>query len=331
MAIVTPNMGLTAWDLGDDYYDYSSLANNWVAVDTHDHGPNRGQQIGTPGIKDNAITTPKIVDNAVTAPKIPNNTITQAKLTPNSVGSDEIIDGSVNTADIANGAITLPKIDPNIMPMGAVIAWYRPNSSFSVPPYWAVCDGRAWNDIPNGWYGVQGNIPDLRNRFILGAAEVGTGSDTGSPPSVGLSGGSHTRNLSHTHSIPSHSHGVTDHQHQIIADGAHTHGFVTDVWDTFGNKIGETVTNLNQRTTAVPTASGFRQSAYVPDRNRGAAIADNVNVDMQSKGLHAHGNWTAAAGAATNAVSGQVSGSSLSTAVDTRPQYVGLLYIMKVW
>lgn len=330
MAIVTPNMGLTAWDLGDDNYDYSELANNWVAVDTHDHGPNRGQQIGTPGIKDNAITTPKIVDNAVTAPKIPNNTISQAKLTFNSVGSNEIIDGSVNTNEIANGAVTLPKIDPNITPMGTVIAWYRPDSSYSIPNYWAVCDGRAWSNIPNGWYVDNGNIPDLRNRFILGAAETGTGSGIGSPPSIGLSGGSHTSNFSHAHSIPAHSHGVSAHQHQINADGTHAHGFVTDVWDANNNVIGQTVTNLMQRTTAVPTASGFRQSAYVPDRNRGAAIGDNVNVDMQPMGLHAHGNWTVAAGSTTDTVSGQVSGSSLST-VDTRPRYVGLLYIMKVW
>jgi hypothetical protein len=330
MAIITPNMGLTAWDLGDDHYDYSALANNWVALDTHDHGPNRGQQIGTPGIKDNAITTAKIVNNAVTAPKIPDNTISQAKLTPNSVGSNEIIDESVNTVDIANVAVTLPKLDPNIVPMGIVVAWYRPNSSYSIPNYWAVCDGRSWSNIPNGWYVNNGNIPDLRNRFVLGAAEVGTGGDVGSPPSIGLSGGSHTSNLSHAHSIPAHSHGVTAHQHQIIADGTHAHGFVTDVWNANNQKIGETVTNLHQRTTGVPTSQGFRQSAYVPDRNRNAAIGDNVNVNMQSMGNHAHGNWTAAAGAATDTVSGQVSGSSLGT-VDTRPRYVGLLYIMKVW
>jgi hypothetical protein len=316
--------------LGDDHYDYSELANNWAAVDTHDHGPNRGVQVGTPGIKDNAITTAKIVDNAVTRPKIPDNTINQAKLTINSVGSDEIIDGSVKTNEIANGAATLPKVDPNITPMGTVIAWYRPDSSYSIPQYWEVCDGRSWNNIPNGWYVDQGSIPDLRNRFILGATQFSGGSGTGSSPSIGLSGGSHTNNLGHSHSVPSHSHGVTNHQHQILPDGDHTHGFVTDVYDANNNVIGQTVTNLNQRTSGVPTSQGFRQTAYVPDRNRGGSISDNVNVNMQPKGVHTHNNWTAYSGAFTDTVQVLTSGSS-SGVVDNRPRYVGLLFIMKVW
>jgi hypothetical protein len=51
---------------------------------------------------------------------------------------------------------------------------------------------------------------------------------------------------------------------------------------------------------------------------------------MQTKGLHAHGNFTAPGGALTDTHPGATTGPSQST-VDTRPLYVGLLYIMKVW
>ena len=64
----------------------------------------------------------------------------------------------------------------------------------------------AVNDIPDGWALCDGtnNTPDLRNRFVIGA---------GNSYDVGTSGGSITKNFSHTHKGPSHTHSGPSHRH----------------------------------------------------------------------------------------------------------------------
>jgi len=70
-------------------------------------------QIGTSGIKDNAITTAKIVDSNVTSAKVADNAVTNAKVADNAVTTAKISDGAVATADIADGAINNAKVNTN--------------------------------------------------------------------------------------------------------------------------------------------------------------------------------------------------------------------------
>jgi len=70
-------------------------------------------QIGTSGIKDNAITTAKIVDSNVTSAKVADNAVTNAKVADNAVTTAKIVDGAVATADIADGAINNAKVNTN--------------------------------------------------------------------------------------------------------------------------------------------------------------------------------------------------------------------------
>jgi microcystin-dependent protein len=70
------------------------------------------------------------------------------------------------------------------IPKGGIIMW----SGAVVPTGWALCDG-------------QNGTPDLRNRFVVGAG-------TGSIYAIGATGGSTTKNLSHTHSETVHSHAI---------------------------------------------------------------------------------------------------------------------------
>lgn len=66
------------------------------------------------------------------------------------------------------------------------------------------------------------NVPDLRQRFLLGKAAAGTGS------ALGATGGA----IDHTHTGPSHTHtvpAIANHQHGVSAlqtteEGAHDHG-----------------------------------------------------------------------------------------------------------
>lgn len=327
MSFVTTNMGLIAWDVDGDPYDHSQLANNWNAVDNHDHTTGKGKQIPTAGITDSAITTPKIADGAVTAPKIPDGSIIQAKLAKPSVGTPELFDNAVTTAKIAAGAITADKLDPSTIPIGQCILWYRASPSIPLPGViWEHLDGRAWSSITNkmGVGGVQlntGNMPDTRNAFPLGAATSGTGSGPSSPPDIGQIGGSMTVDLAHVHGVAAHAHTVPDHVHGISLDGSHSHLFA----DSFGGfQVG------HQRTTANPISSGYRQSFYIPNLNPGAAIGDDVLAPMQAAGSHSHGGATLGSGAFGTTSNSSSTDSQLSASTDTRPKFVGFLILCRV-
>src|SRR4051812_11093597 len=228
----TPNMGLTAWDLGADSYDHSQLASNFSQIDLHNHTPGKGLQIPSGGLADNSVTSAKIAaDQVVPTTHIPDDSITQVSLAPDSVGNSELQDNAVGAANIINGSVTAGKLDPTIRPVGEVVMWYRADPSVLPPSGWEVMDGRAWSTITNklGAGGTQwntGNIPNMANKFPLGAALSGTGVTADLPPGIGGSGGLQERDLTHTHVMNAHTHTVTSHTHTISSDGTHDHGFI---------------------------------------------------------------------------------------------------------
>jgi hypothetical protein len=72
------------------------------------------------------------------------------------------------------------------VPIGAVIDWWRPNNTFPVPDGYDICDGSVVSDAQSPFNGE--TLPDLRDKFVRGAATVND---------IGQTGG--TEN--HTHSI----------------------------------------------------------------------------------------------------------------------------------
>lgn len=362
----TPNMSLVAWDQGLDDYDWDQLANNWVAVDQHDHSTGRGAKIPSGGIQDNAIITTKIQDGSVVQSKLADNSVGGPQIINNSVGTAEIADGAVTTPKIANGAVTSQKLDPNFLPLGTVIAWYRPSSTVTLPTGWEVADGRSWATVTNDWGVSTGNMPDLRNKFILGAATTGTGTIPSTPPDIGVAGGAHTRALSHTHTTQGHahahnhfvnnhshtigphqhtvphSHTVNPHSHGISPAGAHNHGL------SWRYNLTEVV---DHQTSSGSARYQTLWSSDMPQDGSGSGSLGGVSD-------HSHGGATATAGATTTTdapltsvnssyESGLTSSStsidstpatvvvdagdaSSSNAGDFRPAYVGLLYLLKV-
>lgn len=327
---ITTNMLLTIWDSDDDFFDGSQLAGNWTAVDVHNHTPGHGTLIPSGGLADGAITTAKIAADAVTPDKIPNNSITGSELANNAIATQHLTDASVTTPKIADGAVTPAKIAGDFLPIGFVGAWYRPNSSVPLPTGWEICDGRAWSTIINAWGVSTGNIPNLVNKFILGAALTGIGTDPASPPDIGASGGSHTRDFLHTHTVTNHSHTVDAHHHGISVDGAHKHRWLTTIWDGSNQPIGTTFVDGMQRGTAVPGSAGTRQSFYIPELNRNEYYGENVNAPMETVAGHSHGTITGDAGSNTSVATGVTTGNGLANSTDVRPAFVGLLYIMRV-
>lgn len=80
MALDTTNMGLRAWNLGSDNFDFNSLSNDWGLIDVHDHSAGKGVQIPTGGIANLAVTGPKIAAGAVDSTKLAAAAVNDAAL-----------------------------------------------------------------------------------------------------------------------------------------------------------------------------------------------------------------------------------------------------------
>lgn len=88
-----------------------------------------------------------------------------------------------------------------VMPRGAVIAWH--GTIVSIPAGWHLCDGTNV-----GGYGV---VPDLTDKFIMGAGDTFDPGDTGGSPSiVSAAEGGHLHTVGNTvlteAQLPPHEH-----------------------------------------------------------------------------------------------------------------------------
>lgn len=113
------------------------------------------------------------------------------------------------------GAITTAKAAA--VPLGALFPFYRPDISVSLPSDAVVADGSTLNDTQHDFGTGDVTIPDLRNRFILGAdpgkdvgesaADAGSvGADAASgAPGPQATGGTNAVVLTKDQ-IPSHTH-----------------------------------------------------------------------------------------------------------------------------
>jgi hypothetical protein len=304
---LTLNMGLTAWDQGDDPYDHGQLANNFQKIDTHDHASGNGTQIPSGGLKDRSVTTTKIALQAVTGAELSDNSVSNAKLQNNSVDDDKLATDAVTTDKIADNAVTADKIDPTFLPVGTVLMW---GLTDALPGGgWEIMDGRPWSSIPNAMGYTTGNIPDMTNRFPLGAALSGTGTGTTTPPVRNATGGSHSTDLSHTHAVSAHTHSIAN-------GGLHNHLFI--------NGNGE-LQDLHLHPVATPTAMtalGTKVAAFVGGYLIEPDSTGIYDVVMETTGSHNHGGATGSAGGGNT--------DSQLTTLDKRPRFTGLLFVMRV-
>ena len=327
-----------------------------------------GQEGGIPGTKisnDNALVSNQIEDGAIATVDIGDSQVTNAKLSSTAVTSSKIVDGTIATADIGDSQITNAKlageVSRQLIPIGAVIDWWRPDSSISVPSGFVVCSGGT---ITSGNHdfgtGASITVPDLRNKFILGAstaitegvaATVGAAgaseADPTKAPGISGKGGTNgVRDLTHTHTTYAHNHTLTMGATQVTfaspsatftgnALAAHGHYVSTGGG---GNGSVFYTTNYNGTasgiTGAAETASSkypFYQASLV---GAVAATAGTPSGSVSVSGGSVGGKAGPANGAgivngdndnATSAASANI------TAVhDFRPSYYGLLKIMKV-
>lgn len=221
--------------------------------------------------------------------------------------------------------------------IGQIIEWWRPASDVPVPSGWAICDGRqiagGAHDFPGSSAGVTITLPDHRNRYSLGAdtptgyrttAEgrsstlagsyvgegvvAGAGDAASLAPGVNSGAGSHFRNLQHSHTVNAHTHTGPSHTHAIASD-THWH-------------------NMN-----FPIAQRLGYS-FSPSNFNAKGLYLNVDVETAvsvQTDTHSHGGFTGSQGTGnTGPASSSGMDTQLSAAQDIRPQYVGVLKLMKV-
>jgi microcystin-dependent protein len=202
------------------------------------------------------------------------------------------INGVAKSVDgTANVAFT--GAETGAVPAGGIIMWS--GAVAAVPTGWFLCDGT------NG-------TPDLRGRFIAGAGGTYAPGTTGGADNVTLS----TANLpSHTHSFSATTGGQSnDHSHFLNLNtntaGAHNHTY--SVWFQASNSGGSRAAVRSE------ILSGLDQypTAFAGDH------AHNVQ-----------GNTAGTSSNHTHTVSGTTGATGSGTAVENRPSFYSLAYIMK--
>lgn len=144
----------------------------------------------------------------------------------------------------------------DLVPQGVIVMWSGALSN--IPSGWALCDGRRYqinattglNDtLTTG--GVQS--PDLRERFIVGAASTDNAAVTGTTAYAPGAGGNGNNFVTlNTTQIPPHTHTI-DHGHDV-SDPGHTHSISAGV---HGNEDGS-----NEYTIANDASGLATQTAY---------------------------------------------------------------------
>jgi microcystin-dependent protein len=200
--LTLPNLGLTQWPSPSDHFSYVELANNWKAIDDHDHTTGKGVQIPTGGLANLAVTLGKLASDSVDASKIVNG----------SVGSAELASGAVGTTQLADGSITVAKLASTILATLAPPGVVFPYGGSAAPSGFLLANGATVNRTTyaglfavygttyntGGEAGTDFRLPDLRGRVIVAA---GSGSGL-TPRSVGATGGEETHVLT-TGEVPS--------------------------------------------------------------------------------------------------------------------------------
>jgi hypothetical protein len=207
------------------------------------------------------------------------------------------IDTSLHGVDLRVTSVT-DAMRPSLVPMGFIGMWS--GSAASIPAGWHLCDGTS-------------GTPDLRDRFIVGAggayAPAATGGSTSQTPSVTVA--THALALSE---IPSHDHGFVDNGHSHAASGAdHSHGIA---WS-----YGQYLANIGP---------GFGVAGLVGGNSVTALGTPNATDGSGATGVSVSGSGSNISFGAQGSGAAHGHPGSTVSAIDVRPPYYALCFIMKI-
>ena len=189
------------------------------------------------------------------------------------------------------------------LPIGTIVA-YGGNSA---PSGWQICNGGTASSSALQTLLGQSNVPDLRDRFIIGAGNNYSRHNTGGSKDATLVSHSHTIN-NHTHSFSStHSHTFSSSTNNT---GSHTHNLLYN-HGAFGGSSGA-----------------------VTPRSGNTPVTPGISGRVSTEGGHAHSFSGTTAGGTASGTTGNPSntgtnsqGSSATNA--NLPPYYALIYIIK--
>ena len=184
-----------------------------------------------------------------------------------------------------------------------------------VPPGCIVMFAGTTGQIPAGWQLCNGTgetsngikVPNLRDRFIVGA---GSGYDPGK--TGGATSATSSSNGSHSHSVTvnsggSHSHTITVNSHTLTESQMPIHDH-----DITGNASSGADADSRLR-----KATGGHRGPYCKTEEAGSSQSHTHNASSNSTGSHTHTASSNSTGAHTHTVS-------------TLPPYYALAYIIKL-
>ena len=186
------------------------------------------------------------------------------------------------------------------VPTGTIIMY----GTTSAPSGWLLCDGQSTSGYPALAAIVGGNVPDLRDRFIVGA---------GNNYSQNARAGSNTVTLT-VADMPSHSHSTNSHNHSFSATTGNpnttltgTATYIAETWGSAGSASG------------IFGRNGGYSNYYTPSR-----VDSSPTGQLTIDATHTHN------------LSGNTGGSSPNTnndggggAHENRPPYHALTFIIK--
>ncbi|WP_025886444.1 phage tail protein [Asaia prunellae] len=228
------------------------------------------------------------------------------------------VSGDVLTSGVtASGYLKVAgkDVEEYLFPSGGIIAWS--GSATNIPAKWTLCDGS------NG-------TPDLRGRFIIGAAGAYTAGATG-----GAETGTTSLQGDHNHGAATWNGGGFTATVQTDTKGDHAHGGNTQPTHLTTDQLPSHVHNAPRSATAsVQTGTGTSVTLVeingVSEANgpytSATGSGEGHNHAIAADGAHQH-SVTVARGDHTHGIA---SDGTHSHTVATLPPYYALCYIMKL-
>lgn len=206
-------------------------------------------------------------------------------------------------------------------------SWSNPSSS-NTPPGGIIMYSGAWNFDDTGlgigslvgWALCNGNngTPNLSNKFVMGTTDSSSLNNTGGTNSYSLT----TNQLpSHDHTFVTASAGAHTHSLSINSAGSHTH---------CEGSAGSHTHNVWQAIKSGSVAYGSSYTAAVGSWgwNTSVSSAGSHTHSICSAGDHTHSGTASSAGAHTH--SGTTNSTGSGSAIDNRPSFIQLAFIMKL-
>jgi hypothetical protein len=210
------------------------------------------------------------------------------------------------------------------VPVGTIIQYLADTQNEALPADYEYCQGQilspSQHDMP-GSAGQNFTVPDLRNRFLIGADRTKSPGQTGSKSNdaagavgvntpVGLHG--HALTISN---LPQHGHNASS----VAAGGSHNHTWSLSTTGAHSHSIPGWFIASHNAGNVFRYESGLNEPGDGPSGGR---------TDTGASGTHLHNFSISTDGAHSHNIS--VGNTGSGTTFDGRPRFFGVVYIMKV-